>query len=63
MVVPRYPTALALVASGQVDLKPLLSRVFPLAEANAAFEYFATGEPIKVIIQPQAAPAAASSSL
>lgn len=50
-----YPTALALVASGKVDLKPLLSRSFPLSEANAAFEYFATGEPIKVIIQPHAA--------
>jgi L-iditol 2-dehydrogenase len=47
-----YPTALNLVASGKVNLKPLLSRTFSLEEANDAFEYFATGEPIKVIIAP-----------
>ena len=47
-----YPTALGLVGSGKIDLKPLLSRTFGLDEANDAFEYFATGEPIKVIISP-----------
>lgn len=47
-----YPTALALVASGKVALKPLISRRFPLAQCNEAFAYFATGEPIKVIIEP-----------
>lgn len=52
-----YPTALALVESGKIDLKPLISRRFPLAAANSAFEFFATGEPIKVIITPnEAAP-------
>merc|ERR1712232_580615 len=47
-----YPTALALVASGKVNLKPLISKTSALGEANKAFEFFATGEPIKVIIQP-----------
>lgn len=47
-----YPTALALVGSGKVNLKPLISKMFKLSEANEAFEYFATGEPIKVMIQP-----------
>mmetsp|Transcript_22954 Transcript_22954/g.50574 ORF Transcript_22954/g.50574 Transcript_22954/m.50574 type:complete len:385 (-) Transcript_22954:45-1199(-) len=50
-----YPKALALVASGMVDLKPLISKKFSLEQANDAFEYFATGEPIKVIIQPMPA--------
>jgi len=49
-----YPRALALVASGKVDLKPLVSKRFALAEVNEAFEYFASGEPVKVIIQPNA---------
>ena len=52
-----YPTALALVSSGGVNLKPLMSRRFKLEQANAAFEYFATGEPIKVIICPTEAEA------
>jgi len=47
-----YPTALALVSSGKVNLKPLISKNFPLEQANNAFEYFASGEPIKVLIRP-----------
>ncbi len=47
-----YPTALALVGSGAIDVKPLISRTFALADANAAFEHFASGEPVKVIIEP-----------
>lgn len=47
-----YPTALSLVSSGKVNLKPLISRTFSLDEVNEAFEHFASGEPIKVIIQP-----------
>ena len=49
-----YPRALALVASGKINLQPLISKTFQLEEAQAAFEHFATGEPIKVIIQPSA---------
>ena len=47
-----YPTARALVAAKKIDLAPLVSKTFPLAEANKAFEYFATGEPVKVLILP-----------
>lgn len=50
-----YPKALALVAAGKVNLKPLISRSFKLSEVNAAFEHFASGEPIKIIIRPNAA--------
>jgi len=49
-----YPSALALIASGKVDLKPLVSKKFGLNEANEAFEHFASGAPVKVIIQPSA---------
>ncbi|CAK9086520.1 Sorbitol dehydrogenase (SDH) (Polyol dehydrogenase) [Durusdinium trenchii] len=49
-----YPRALALVSSGKINLKPLISKTFQLEEAQAAFEHFASGEPIKVIIQPSA---------
>lgn len=52
-----YPTALALVASGAVDVKPLISRRFEMRAANDAFSFFATGEPIKVIIVPTPAQA------
>mmetsp|Transcript_67323 Transcript_67323/g.175299 ORF Transcript_67323/g.175299 Transcript_67323/m.175299 type:complete len:237 (+) Transcript_67323:2-712(+) len=51
-----YPTALALVSSGKIDLKPLISKTFPLSEVNDAFSYFASGEPVKVIIQPNGPP-------
>lgn len=47
-----YPTALALVASGKVNLKPLISKQFPLSQANQAFEHFASGQAIKVMIKP-----------
>lgn len=47
-----YPTALALVSSGKINLKPLLTKTFSLEQANQAFEYFASAAPIKVIIQP-----------
>lgn len=47
-----YPTAISLVASGKVDLKPLISKKFALSQVNEAFEHFASGEPIKVLIVP-----------
>jgi threonine dehydrogenase-like Zn-dependent dehydrogenase len=34
-----FPTGVSLVASGKVDLKPLISRRFSLAEVPEAFEY------------------------
>jgi L-iditol 2-dehydrogenase len=46
-----YPTALALVASGAVKVKSLVSHRFPLKEAVKAFEVAKAGTGIKVIIQ------------
>jgi D-xylulose reductase len=46
-----YPKAVALLASGKVDLKPLLSASFPFAQSIAAFERAAEGRPTDVKLQ------------
>ena len=50
--ISRYPTALAMVASGQVNVKPLVTHHFPLEESLQAFETARTGAggAIKVVI-------------
>ena len=47
-----YPTALALVASGQIDAKPLVSHRFPLARVSEAFAAVqdASSGAVKVIV-------------
>ncbi|CAL1539660.1 unnamed protein product [Lymnaea stagnalis] len=45
-----YPTALAMVASGRVNVKPLITHRFKLEEAVKAFEAAKRGEGIKVMI-------------
>mmetsp|Transcript_9679 Transcript_9679/g.21606 ORF Transcript_9679/g.21606 Transcript_9679/m.21606 type:complete len:369 (+) Transcript_9679:50-1156(+) len=52
-----YPKALALVASGKVNLKAVISKKFPLSKVNEAFEHFASGVPIKVLIEPNSSAA------
>lgn len=46
-----YPKAVALLASGKVDLKPLLSATFPFEQSVAAFERAAEGRPTDVKLQ------------
>jgi D-xylulose reductase len=46
-----YPKAVALLASGKVDLKPLISATYPFAESIAAFERAAEGRPSDVKLQ------------
>lgn len=46
-----YPRAVALLASGKVDLKPLISAVFPFEQGIAAFERAAEGRPADVKLQ------------
>jgi L-iditol 2-dehydrogenase len=46
-----YPTALAMVASGRVNVKPLITHRFPLEDAIKAFEAAKKGEGIKIMIQ------------
>jgi L-iditol 2-dehydrogenase len=44
--------AVQLIESGKIDLAPLVSRRFPLREANAAFSAAAEGDLFKVVLQP-----------
>ena len=46
--------ALALLATGRIQAKPLITHTFPLAEVHTAFEVFEQriGDPIKVILHP-----------
>jgi len=48
-----YPTAIAMVASGKVDVKPLITHRFKLEETLQAFETAKTGAggAIKVMIK------------
>ncbi|HUX86717.1 MAG TPA: NAD(P)-dependent alcohol dehydrogenase [Chloroflexota bacterium] len=47
-----YPTALGLIASGKVNVQPLITNHFPLAEVKTAFEvaHTGTGGAIKVVV-------------
>lgn len=40
-----FPRALALMGSGRIDVKPLISRTFPFAQSVQAFEFAAQGRP------------------
>ena len=46
-----YPKAVALLASGKVDLKPLISANFSFDESVAAFERAAEGRPADIKMQ------------
>uniref|UniRef100_A0A1Y9IVR6 Sorbitol dehydrogenase n=1 Tax=Anopheles minimus TaxID=112268 RepID=A0A1Y9IVR6_9DIPT len=45
-----YPAALEIVASGYVDVKPLVSHHFALKDVNEAFRVAASGEGLKVMV-------------
>ncbi len=49
----KYPRALALLESGKIDVKPLLTDRYRFADAVKAFEYAARPEPrtIKIVIE------------
>jgi D-xylulose reductase len=46
-----YPQAVALIASGKVDLKPLMSASFPFEQSISAFERAADGRPDDIKLQ------------
>jgi D-xylulose reductase len=46
-----YPRAIALMGSGRLDVKPLISRVFPFEKGIEAFEYAANPDPDTVKVQ------------
>lgn len=47
-----YPTAIELISTGRINVKPLITHRFPLEQAEKAFEITRTGKggAVKVII-------------
>ena len=50
----EYRACLDLMASGRIQAKPLISRIVPLAEGQAAFDALHRGEPglVKIVLRP-----------
>ena len=48
----RFATAIASLASGKVDPRPLISAVFPLNDAPAAFAAAGRSPNFKVLLKP-----------
>jgi threonine dehydrogenase-like Zn-dependent dehydrogenase len=48
-----FAKAIALLRSGKVDLRPLITRTFPLSEAPAAIQYAQQPGVMKVLIRPE----------
>lgn len=46
----RWPTAVAMLASGKIDVKPMITHNFTLEETLKAFEMAKSGAGVKVII-------------
>lgn len=45
-----YPKAVNLIASGKIDVKPVISHRFKLEEAHEAFELARSGKGVKIMI-------------
>jgi threonine dehydrogenase-like Zn-dependent dehydrogenase len=48
-----FPRAIALLRSGKVDPRPLITRAFPLSEAPAAIQYAQQPGVMKVLLKPE----------
>jgi len=46
----EYQRALALLAEGRVDVEPLTSHVFPLDQAQEAFDFVLSRQGVKAIL-------------
>lgn len=46
-----FPRTVALLASGKIDLKPLISRTYPFEQSVQAFEFAAEARPDVVKVQ------------
>jgi len=47
----RYPTAIRMLSSKTVDVKPLITHRFPLEKAPEAFEFAKTGKGLKIMLK------------
>ena len=45
-----YPAALSLIATGRIDVKPLITHRFQIGESVQAFEMAESGQAIKVMV-------------
>jgi hypothetical protein len=45
-----YPAALSLIATGQIDVKPLITHRYTIKESVEAFEMAESGQAIKVMV-------------
>ncbi len=45
-----YPAALSLIASGRIDVKPLITHRYTINESVQAFEMAESGQAIKVMV-------------
>jgi len=50
---PVWERVLRMLASGQLDPRPLVSRVAPLAEWRACFDGMAEGTLVKAVLVPE----------
>lgn len=48
-----FQTAMDLIANGKINLKPMITAVFPLSKSVEALECVARGQDLKVIIMNQ----------
>ena len=46
-----WPTAINMIASGQIDVKPLVTHRFPLEKSYEGFDITRRGEAVKVMIK------------
>ena len=46
-----FPRALALMSSGKLDLKPLITDIYPFSDSIAAFEYASNPRPTSIKVQ------------
>lgn len=49
---PTWERVLALLASGQLDVKPIIGGVWPITQWHTAFEKMHTGEIVKSVLKP-----------
>jgi L-iditol 2-dehydrogenase len=54
MQAPHLQQAINLVDAGVIDLAPLVTATYPMAEAHAAFEALVRREGLKLVVQPNA---------